>query len=142
LDYAWLDYRADGAEPTLAETMMVLDLPPTERALLRTLCLSSVSLYRLERVGLAGEAPVVTLSDLLGGGTVEVYDPGLPDHAEAGSCFSARLYRGGRFTLLAQRGPVVPPGHDVEAAALLRSCGGGSGGGHCFGRLWPWSLGI
>ena len=133
------DYRPTKRSKTVAEKMLVGRLSEAVRRVLEARLAAHPSIYKVEKIdrGLS-----LTCTDILLGGTVEVFDRGLAESGQEEVCLPMRVFRVGEFHFASPVGPPMTMHETTDAIECLVDKGlkldreGLKAGVNLFGRLW------
>jgi len=141
------DYRPTKRSRTVAEKMLVKAqalrlggrLPEAERRVLKARIAAHPSIYKVEKIdrGLS-----LTFSDVLLGGTVEVFDKMMSRSGQEGTCLPMRVFQAGEFHFASPVGPPMSMFETTHAIEFLAREGlkltpkDLVAGAHLFGHLW------
>jgi len=133
------DYRPTKRSKTVAEKMLTGRLPEAARRLIKARLAAHPSIYKIDKIdhGLS-----LTCTDILLGGTVEVFDRGLAESGQEEVCLPMRVFRVGEFYFASPLGPPMTMHETTDAIEFLVDKGlkldreGLTAGVNLFGRLW------
>jgi hypothetical protein len=133
------DYRPTKRSKTVAERLLAGRLPEAARRLIEARLAAHPSIYKIEKID---QGLSLTCTDILLGGTVEVFDRGLAESGQEEVCLPMRVFRVGEFHFASPIGPPMTMHETTDAIEFLVDKGlkldreGLEAGVNLFGRLW------